>query len=166
MIVDVSNFYYTVKKYFNPQARLDYSKFIKRFSGRADIRRSIAYGAEIQGAAGKFRDALNHLGFETKYKEPKIFAPVNGRQNRKADWDVGMAMDIVRFGQDYDLLILGTADGDLAPCVDYIKETGVEVWVVGCGISRDLKEAANYWEELEQCDLLDSPTNIRVQQPL
>lgn len=166
LIVDVSNLYYTVRKNFHSRARLDYGKFVARFHGQVEIGLAIAYGAEMRGAAGSFKSALQGLGFQTKYKEPKVFSGPEGKQTRKADWDVGMAMDAVRYAKDFDVLILATADGDLSPCVEYIRELGVEVWIIGCGISRDLKDLADYWEELQECDLLDNPTSGRVRQPL
>ncbi len=166
MVVDVSNLYYTIRKTFNPKARLDYGKLIQKFKDSADVRRSIAYGADIQGGATGFRDALTHLGFETRYKEPKVFSGAGGKQTRKADWDVGMAIDIVRYAPEYDILILGTADGDLAPCVEFIREAKVKVWIIGCGISRDLKDTCDHWQEIEECDLLSNPTNGPAPQPL
>lgn len=153
MIVDVSNLYYTVKKRFGDSARLNYERFLSRLQGLTDIQRAIAYGSDMNHAASGFKAVLHRLGFETKYKAPKIFGQEDGKETRKADWDVGMAMDVVRNLDRFDLVILLTADGDLAPCVEYIKEQGKKCWVFGCGISRELKTACDQWYEIVKEDV-------------
>lgn len=150
LIVDVSNLYYCVKKQYGEDKRLDYERFTASvMQSGVDLRKAIAYGAEMNEAAAKFKTVLQRLGFETKYKQPKIYAN-EGKETRKADWDVGMAMDVVRLAKDYDVIIFATADGDLAPCVDYIREVypEKECWVVACGVSRELKISAHLWREI------------------
>lgn len=115
------------------------------------IDKAIAYGADMSHAAAGFKAVLKRLGFQTKYKQPKIYHNSEpGKETRKADWDVGMAMDIVRYAKDYEVIIFGTADGDLAPCVDYVREhfPDKECWVLACGISRELKSSAHQWREI------------------
>ena len=40
---------------------------------------------------------------------------------KKADWDVGMAVDAIRMSSFLDVIILVTGDGDFLPLVDYLK---------------------------------------------
>ena len=40
---------------------------------------------------------------------------------KKADWDVGMAVDASRISSTLDVVILVTGDGDFVPLVEYLK---------------------------------------------
>ena len=145
---DISNLYYCISKKYEGR-RLDYSKYLKSISDLGEIQKSIAYGAQMNKEASAFIHCLKKLGFETKYKEPKVYrTPTMIR--RKADWDVGIAMDIVNAVElkSVDMIILGTADGDLAPCVEWARARGVDVVVIACGISRELKKTATSFIEI------------------
>ncbi|MDD5164077.1 MAG: NYN domain-containing protein, partial [Patescibacteria group bacterium] len=41
---------------------------------------------------------------------------------KKADWDVGMAVDAIKLADKVDVVILVTGDGDFIPLVSYLKE--------------------------------------------
>ncbi len=156
LIVDVSNLYYTVKKNFGPRSKLIYEKYCNNIAQDATITKAIAYGADLNQEASRFKTVLHSLGFETKYKRPKIYRTLDStKQDRKADWDVGMAMDVVRMAADFDVIVFGTADGDLAPCIEYVREffPTKECWVYASGISRELKLVAQKWREVDQDDV-------------
>jgi uncharacterized LabA/DUF88 family protein len=154
IIVDVSNLYYSVNARFNGQ-RLDYAKLAEEARNYGEIYRAIAYGAAIGDEADKFKGVLRKFGFEPKYKEPKIFADV-----RKADWDVGMAMDIVKYADSVDVVVLCTGDGDLAPCLEWLENRGKITVVIGCGISFELINVCHYWKEISE-EYLDTYSATR-----
>jgi uncharacterized LabA/DUF88 family protein len=141
---DVSNLYYCIGKKFDKR-KLDYRKYLAFAKDLGDVQHAIAYGAQLQNEASAFIHCLKNFGFEPKYKSPKDY---HNKDNfkRKADWDVGIAIDIVKMIDRLDLIILGTADGDLTPVVDWAKERGVDVIVLACGISRELKDTTKYIE--------------------
>ena len=153
---DVSNLYYCIGKSFEGR-RLDYGKYIASIRDLGDIQKLIAYGAQMGKEASAFIHCLKKLGFETKYKEPKVFRS-GGHVRRKADWDVGIAMDIVNAIEmkSVDMVVLGSADGDLAPCVDWARARGVDVLVVACGIARELKKSATAFIEIPESYLEDT----------
>lgn len=153
LVMDVSNLYYCVKKQWGNGYKFDYEKFMARIGQEVNVVKAIAYGADMDGVASGFKAILNRLGFETKYKEPKIFLSP-GKETRKADWDVGIAMDVARLIDSVDLVIFCTADGDLAPCLEYVRERNKECWVIGSGISYELKNITNYWFEIYRDDLI------------
>ena len=64
-----------------------------------------------------FFEALEKAGLELRMKDLQIFA--GGM--KKADWDVGMAVDAIRMLPFLDVIILVTGDGDFFPLVDYLK---------------------------------------------
>lgn len=165
--MDVSNLYYCISKKFEGR-RLNYAEYIKYLNGLGEIQKMIAYGAQVGKEANAFIHCLRKLGFETKYKTPRVFR--NGLQTkRKADWDVGIAMDIVNMVElkSVDMIILGSADGDLTPCVEWAKARGVDVVVLACGIARELKKTATLFVEIPESFLerLDHEKNADDHRP-
>ena len=139
IFIDVSNLYYCVGKKFN--RKLDYKKYYTYVEQLGDIKQAIAYGAQLKNEARGFIHCLEEVGFTPKYKKPKIFHN-DGKVRHKADVDVDIAMDIVRKINSLDLIILGCADSDLAPVVDWSQECGVNVIVLATGIAHELRTAA------------------------
>ena len=144
LFVDVSNLYYCIsKKYKNK--KLDYKKLVDYCKDLGEIQQSTAYGAQIKNEAAAFIHCLKGLGFNIKYKQPKIYENM-----RKADWDVGIAIDIVRDLVDLDMIILATADGDMAPVIQYAKEKGKQVVVIGSNISHELQNIVTKYIEIPE----------------
>ena len=135
--VDVSNLYYCVAKHFRGR-RLDYRHYYKFVQDFGEVVTAIAYGAEKGDEALKFKRVLRNIGFEPKYKEVREV----DHDRLKADWDVGITIDIVLEEPDLDIIILGSADGALEPLVTWCIEQDKKVIIIACGISRDLKEVA------------------------
>ena len=69
---------------------------------------------------------------------------------KKADWDVGIAIDIVRAINRVDILVLGSADGDLAPLLSWAKEQQCKTVVCACNISYELREVADELIEIDE----------------
>ena len=42
--------------------------------------------------------------------------------SKKADWDVGIAVDAIRIGEILDVVVLVSGDGDFVELVDYLKD--------------------------------------------
>ena len=72
---------------------------------------------ESLSSEAAFFDALEKAGLELRMKDLQIYA--GGM--KKADWDVGMAVDAIRMSAFLDVIILVTGDGDFLPLVDYLK---------------------------------------------
>ena len=71
---------------------------------------------------------------------------------KKADWDVGMAVDAIRMANFLDTIILVTGDGDFVPLVEYLKwglGKQVEVAAFGRTVSGRLKEIADVFLNIE-----------------
>jgi hypothetical protein len=103
-----------------------------------------------------FFEALNKSGIETKVKDIRIFA--GGA--KKADWDIGMAIDAIAMSSKLDIVILATGDGDFVPVVEYLKYTGgcqVEVISFGKSSSGLLRDAAD-----DFIDMCDNPKNFLI----
>jgi len=159
MFLDVSNLYYCVAKHFAGK-RLDYNKLLELARQDGEVTKAVCYGAQLAEEAQAFISCLKHMGFETKYKTPKVYRDAKNpnKEVRKANWDIGIAVDILKVISRLDMVILGSADGDFTPLVQYLTEQGVAVKVIGCEISRELKDAASEFMEVDDM-MLESKFN-------
>lgn len=147
IIVDVANLYFCARNVL--KGKIDFSRLYNYMRGGREVYKAIAYGSKRGDESNKFIDALHMIGFEVKFKEPKVWQNANGVINRKADWDVAMAMDAVKYAPKVDVVCFATADGDLAPCVDYIvSDLKVRVEIYGIEISKDLRTRSTFHCEL------------------
>lgn len=77
------------------------------------------------------------------------------REFRKADWDVGLAIDVVRTIDRLDAVVLGTADGDLAPLVQWTKDQGCKCIIYACNVAKELRDIADLVIEINR-DVLET----------
>ncbi len=148
IFADVSNLYYCIRLKFK-ERKLDYKKYYNFCADLGEITQAVAYGAQVGTEALNFIHCLREVGFATKYKQPKSYSD-GVRLKRKADWDVGIAIDIVSMADRLDLIVLGSADGDLSPVVSWARQRGIDVIVFGCGISRELKDVSTKYIEIPE----------------
>ncbi len=175
IFIDIQNLYHSSKNLYN--ARVNYKELIRGLVGERKLIRAMAYvvqteqilaaaaakevadGVErpsfakaTEGKATKsettFFDALKQAGIELRIKDIQIF-PGGAK---KADWDVGMAVDAVRMADFLDVIILVTGDGDFVPLVEYLKwgkGREVEVAAFSRSTNAKLKEVADEFVALE-----------------
>lgn len=144
LLIDVSNLYYCIGAKY--KSKLNYKALMEYIKPMGSIITARAYGSQIRGEATGFISALKNIGFECHFKTPKEYATDDpNRVRRKADWDVGIAMDMLTLAEsgECDTVILGTADGDMSPAIEACISKGVKVIVIGCGISSTLKSITN-----------------------
>ena len=146
VFIDVSNLYFTIHTRYGDSKKLDYRKFLDYVKTFGEVQQAIAYGSQLTDEANSFICALERIGFTTKFKTVKTYAD----GNRKADWDVGITMDVVQMIARLNRLVLGTADGDFEPLVSWARQTGCDVVVIGCGISKELRESATTCIEIPE----------------
>jgi len=155
IFIDTQNLYHSAKNLY--KAKVNFGQVVKEAVAGRQLIRAIAYVIRTESEEEKgFFDALNKLGIETRVKDIRVFA--GGA--KKADWDIGMAIDAVAMGQKLDTIILATGDGDFVPLVEYLKYTyGVQVEVIAFGKSSSgqLREAAD-----DFVDLCEDPRNYLI----
>lgn len=137
LYIDLSNLYYSTIRRF--KSKVDYGVMHEYVSDLGNLLHAKAYGAKIGKQAEGFIHCLKKMGYEPRYKEAKEFR--NG--DRKADWDVGITVDILSDIETTEMncVFLCTADGDYAPLVQHLLGKRLEVIVIGCGISQELSVA-------------------------
>ncbi|PIT93200.1 MAG: hypothetical protein COU06_01120 [Candidatus Harrisonbacteria bacterium CG10_big_fil_rev_8_21_14_0_10_38_8] len=158
IFIDVQNLYHSAKNLYG--SRVNYQELISSVMGERKLIRALAYVVktedvleDIPKAKGvksesSFFDALKTAGLELRSKDIQLFPD----GSKKADWDVGMAIDAVRMASSLDVIILVTGDGDFVPLVEYLKwGKGVEVEVAGFSRTSNatLKEVADKFISLE-----------------
>jgi len=146
VFIDVQNMYYSARNLFN--SKVNFGGILETAVAGRQLIRAIAYVVEATGEEKPFFEALHQRGLETKMREVTVFA--SGA--KKADWDVGMAVDAIRIGEILDVVVLVTGDGDFVDLVDYLRHHGrqVEVLAFGETTSAKLREAADDYIDLSQ----------------
>jgi len=146
--IDTQNIYHSAKNLY--QARVNFSEMLKRAVGGRALIRAIAYVITTEAGDEKsFFEALEKMGIETKTKDLQIF--FGGA--KKADWDVGMAIDALTHASKLDAVVLVTGDGDFVPLVQYLKMSEgcqVEIVAFGKSCSSKLKEVADDFIDMDQ----------------
>ncbi len=146
VFVDVQNLYYSARHMYN--ARVNFGEVLKEAVGGRRLLRAIAYVVEANMPEEQtFFDALTKAGFEVKKKELQTFA--GGQQ--KADWDVGIAMDIVKLMPKLDVVVLCSGDADFAPLLEYLQMSGqlAETAAFGKSTGKKIKELTDNFIDLD-----------------
>ena len=144
VFIDVQNMYYSAKNLYN--SKVDFGNILETAVAGRKLIRAIAYVVEATGDEKPFFEALNQRGLETKMREVTVFA--SGA--KKADWDVGMAVDAIRIGEILDVVVLVTGDGDFVELCDYLRHHGRQVEAIAFGetTSGKLREAVDDFIDL------------------
>jgi len=148
IFIDTQNLYHSAKNLYG--SKVNFGQIIKDALGGRLLIRAVAYVITTEAGDEKnFFEALTKVGIQTKTKNLQIFS--GGA--KKADWDVGMAMDAIALSPKLDAVVLVTGDGDFIPLVEYLKiNEGCQVEVVSFGKSTSSKliEAVDDFIDLDK----------------
>lgn len=147
VFIDTQNLYHSAKHVHN--AHVNFSSLVEAAVGSRQIVRAIAYVAKSKtGEEGAFFEAMLQSGIELKIKDVQEFA--SGA--KKADWDVGMAVDAISLSTKVDAIVLATGDGDFVPLVEYLKGHGVmcEVAAFAESTNQRLREVCDAFMDLSE----------------
>src|SRR3989304_5702228 len=131
VFIDTQSLYHSARNLY--KARVNFGAVLKEAVAGRYLIRAIAYVIKTETEEEKgFFEALQKLGIETKVKDLQIFWD----GSKKADWDVGLAVDAMRFAPKLDAVVIVSGDGDFVPLVEYLKFTmGLQVEVIAFGRS-------------------------------
>jgi len=147
VIIDTQNLYHSAKNLY--KAKVNFANVLKAALGNRKLIRAVAYVVNTEsGEEQPFFEALEKVGIEIKTKDLQIF--YGGA--KKADWDVGMAVDAIKAAHKVDAVVLATGDGDFIPCVEYVKSLGCQVEAItfGRSASSGLKEVVDDFIDLDE----------------
>lgn len=130
VFVDVQNMYYSAKALYS--AKVDFGKILELGLANRTLVRAFAYVIKADNKQEQpFFDSLQKRGLEIKAKDLQTF---HGG-NKKGDWDVGIAMDIMRLANKLDVVVLVSGDGDFAELLKHVKALGCRAEVIAFGQS-------------------------------
>ncbi|MFA6257635.1 MAG: NYN domain-containing protein [Candidatus Paceibacterota bacterium] len=147
VFIDTQNLYHSARNLY--QARVNFGAVLKDAVAGRKLVRAVAYVITTEAGDEKnFFEALSKLGIETKTKDLQIFA--GGA--KKADWDVGLAVDAIKMSPRLDSVVIISGDGDFIPLVEYLQTNGVQVEVVSFGksTSSKLREVVDDFVDLSE----------------
>lgn len=147
VFIDTQNVYHSAKNIYHTRA--NFGNILKdAVAGRSLIRARAYLVTTESGEESAFLDALTKLGIEPRTKDLQIF--YGG--SKKADWDVGLAVDAITAAPKLDSIVLVTGDGDFVPLVQYLQtHSGCQVEVVSFGKSTSgkLREVADDFLDMD-----------------
>lgn len=147
VFVDVQNMYYSARAIYGK--KVNFKNILDEGVAGRRLVRALAYGITTEEAhEGEFHEALAKQGFEVKTKPLQTF--IGGQ--KKGDWDIGIAMDILRLEPKIDVAILVCGDGDFVPLVKFARERGIRMEIMAFreSTSSALIEEADSFHDLSQ----------------
>lgn len=147
VLIDTQNLYHSAKNLY--KAKVNFSAVVDAAVEGRKLIRTLSYVVHTEsGEETPFFEALEKAGIEIKTKDLQIF--YGGA--KKADWDVGMAIDAVKLSAKVDAIVLATGDGDFVPLVEYLQHLGCQVEVITFGRSASgmLLDAADDFIDLDE----------------
>ncbi len=116
VFIDTQNMYYSARNLY--QARVNFKNIVEDAVGGRKLVRAIAYVVATKaGEERPFFEALRGAGIETKEKDLQIYAG----GVKKADWDVGIAVDAIKLADKVDAIVIASGDGDFYPLLEYLS---------------------------------------------
>ncbi len=159
IFIDTQNIYHSAKNIHH--ARANFGAIMRDALAGRTLIRAMAYVVTTEsGEENAFFGALGKI----RSKPLQIF--LGGA--KKADWDVGLAIDAVTMAPKLDSVILLSGDGDYVPLVEYLQRThGCQVEVVSFGKSSSARliEACDDFLDLDinpKKYLIDTPNSTYV----
>jgi uncharacterized LabA/DUF88 family protein len=147
VFIDTQNLYHSARNLYN--ARVNFGAVVKDAVAGRQLVRAVAYVITTEAGDEKnFFEALQKQGIETKTKDLQIFSS----GSKKADWDVGLAVDAIKMSPKLDSVIIASGDGDFIPLVEYLQTIGIQVEVVSFGKSTSgkLREVVDDFLDLSE----------------
>ena len=148
IFIDTQNLYHSARNLY--KTKVNFGEMVKQAVADRVLIRAVAYVITTEsGEEQAFFEALGKIGIETKTKDLQIF----WGGAKKADWDVGLAIDAIKMAPKLDTVIIASGDGDFVPLVEYLKtKEGCQVEVISFGRSSSarLKEVADDFLDMDE----------------
>lgn len=153
VLIDTQNLYHSAKNLY--KSKVNFAGVLKSALGGRKLVRALSYVVNTEsGEELPFFEAMEKIGIEIKTKDLQIF--YGGA--KKADWDVGMAVDAIKLSSKVDAIVLATGDGDFIPLVEYLKSQGCQVE----GITFGRSASSRFREVVDDFTDLDDDPNQYV----
>jgi uncharacterized LabA/DUF88 family protein len=131
LFVDTQNLYYSARD--NYDRNLDYRRLLEvALRGRL-LQQATAYTVEREGenTAFGFVTKLGTLGYRVRRRKVRVHrSDDSGRVVLEGDWDMGIAVGIIRAWDHFDVLALASGDGDFQALCELVQERGKRVEIL------------------------------------
>ena len=147
VFVDVANIFYAAKA---AGVDIDYVTLLKAASAGRDLVRAYAYtGLDPENENQRqFHAFLNRNGYKVVSKDIRKY----GDGKVKANLDIELVVDLMRTSGNLDIAVVVSGDGDFAPAIRAVQQTGVRVEVISFrgNTSSDLIDVADVFTDITQ----------------
>lgn len=130
LFVDTQNLYYSAK---STQKHVDYASLLELACQDRSLQQASAYVVEREGVntAFGFITKLSSLGYRVKRKKVRYLQTAEGGHAAiDGDWDMGIAVDIVKAWDYLDVIVLASGDGDFVPLLSLAQSRGCRVEIL------------------------------------
>ncbi len=153
IFIDVQNMWYAARQHYGISARLDFDKLMQAAVGDRRLIRAYAYVIQTPEVdQSGFVTMLEQFSYQVKRKDLRR----RSDGSAKGDWDMEMAIDMIRMADKVDVVILASGDGDFVSLIQLLKELGprVEVFSFPHNTARDLVEASDRYQPIDESLLI------------
>lgn len=154
LFIDVQNMWYAARQQHGMAARVDFEKLMQAAVNDRRLIRAYAYVIQTPEVdQSGFVTMLEQFSYEVKRKDLRR----RSDGSAKGDWDMEMAIDMIRMAEKVDVVILASGDGDFVSLIQLLKELGprVEVFSFPHNTARDLMETADHYHPIDASLLID-----------
>lgn len=147
VFIDTQNLYHSAKNIH--RTKVNFDAVVKAAVAGRKLVRAVAYVVTTESGEEKsFFEALHKVGIEVKTKDLQIF--FGGA--KKADWDVGLAVDAIKHAPKVDAIVLASGDGDFVPLVEHARSLGCQVECISFGRSSSgrLRESVDDFIDMDE----------------
>ena len=147
VFVDVANIFYAAKA---AGVDIDYVLLLKSATAGRDLVRAYAYtGLDPDNENQRnFHSFLARNNFKVVSKDIRKY----GDGKVKANLDIELVVDLMKTSRNLDVAVVVSGDGDFAPAIRAVQETGVRVEVISFrgNTSSDLMDVADKFTDITQ----------------
>ncbi|MDE2848476.1 MAG: NYN domain-containing protein [Gemmatimonadota bacterium] len=154
LFIDVQNMWYAARQQHGMAARVDFEKLMQAAVSDRRLIRAYAYVIQTPEVdQSGFVTMLEQFSYEVKRKDLRR----RSDGSAKGDWDMEMAIDMIRMAEKVDVVILASGDGDFVSLIQLLKELGprVEVFSFPHNTARDLMETADHYHPIDASLLIE-----------
>lgn len=142
VFIDVRDVYNHVVKRYGKGRKLNYYKYLQWVLDVGEIQVANAYGIQIDNEADIFISRLKQLGINCKFHRTE--------NTHNFSWDCGLTVDVLSVSDKLDMVVLGCSTKNFRPLIKYLRDKGITVVVLACGISQYLKEVVTRFVEIPE----------------
>jgi len=126
---------------------IDLEKLVKYYEGeikKTDKTEDEKTLMERHLERAKFYRDLDKFGYELRIKPTKVFKGTEGITTTKANCDVDLTFDMMRYMSQYNEAVVLSGDGDFAPVVEYLQKKHKKIRVLARSerTAREMRELA------------------------